>query len=120
MFKAIEPVIKTAAEFIHRSYIVANSVSCSYLIFNLLNFWNLTLLYTFLQIKTLPNYISNNMERMASLLFVKNTLILWMSKIITGERKEIDSDIFSETEKLATHENGYVWFGGMGFSSRRI
>ena len=97
MLEFIEPVVTTAAQIIHRTYQAANSVSCSYLIFNLINFWNLSLLYTFLQIKTLPNYIYNMMEQMSNLLFTRNTLILWLTRVTTGKEKEIDTKLLSET-----------------------
>ena len=75
-------------------------------------------MYIFLQVNTLPNYIYNVMEQMANILYTRNTLIIWLSRVFTGKEKEIDEKLLSETEKFKSHRNAYAWFGRMGLSSK--
>lgn len=85
MLKAVEPVVEAIMDITHKVYLSLNAASCSFLILNLIGFWNLSLLYIFNQVRSLPSFAYNMLEQMANLFFTRNTVTLWLSKLLTGE-----------------------------------
>ena len=69
--------------------IVSSSLS-SYLVLSLFNFWNLSLMYSFLLIDTVPNFTRNIYEIMMNLLYRKNNISDWITKIF-----KLPEDTFS-------------------------
>ena len=81
MLTTIEPISKVVMEVVLKTYKVMNAMSCSYLILNLIGFWNLALMYNFLQIRTQPSFSYNTLEGAAVILYERNTLVSWGSHL---------------------------------------
>ena len=71
----IEPISQIVMGSVLQTYKIMNAMSCSYLLFNLIGFWNLALMYNFLQIRTQPSFSYNTLESAAFILYARNTLI---------------------------------------------
>lgn len=69
------------ASKIYTTYIILNSLSCSYLIISLIGFWNVSLMYTFLMIENLPMFTRSFMTKIRDIFFLRGTVKLFINKI---------------------------------------
>jgi hypothetical protein len=79
---------------------VLNLFYCSTFIINILEFWNLTLLYYFFFIPNVPKFVSDVFSRIINFYFTYNSLTLEINKW-TKKQNVLDSLIdFSQLTKL--------------------
>lgn len=97
-----------------------NLFYCSTFIMNILDFWNLTLLYNFLVIRSMPKFAYDVMWRIINFYFTYNTLSIEMNKVLFKKGNNellFNFKSMTDMEKINVSKKGYVWFGFLGTSS---
>ena len=98
-------------------YLICFTAISSYFILSFINFWNLSLLYIFLQIALVPSFAHDILENLAFILFFRNNLTNWLDKQLSGKISELDSSYLSSFEKVIKFKGHYSWFGSMSMTS---
>ena len=101
---------------IQKSFLVINSVSCSYFLISLLGFYNLSLMYIFLKLKTLPNFTRIFLNTLAYVFFSKGSVTGFIKDTLKIQQ-QINWFDFPITEKMESHKEQFIWFGVFGNSS---
>ena len=97
--------------------LILKSMFCSYFIVSLISFWNISLLFNFLTISSVPTFTKDFLEMLAVIFFKQNTLLDWIVQVF--QLKE-DTFLFESdkiVEKMEEERNGRAWFGKMGMST---
>jgi hypothetical protein len=62
----------------------------SYFLINIINFWNLSLMYNVLSISTIPAFSKSFLEKLTFLFFNLNSLIEWGEENLQGMKGRFD------------------------------
>lgn len=77
--------------------VIGKTFLCSYLIFSLLGLWNLLLLYNFLLIKTIPNYVYATLVTFCNAFYSGSSFVEQIDSLkgylSSLEHIEVDEDI---------------------------
>ena len=57
--KVADPVAQKISTIIAKGHIILSSIFCSYFIVSLLSFWNLCLIYNFINLDVVPHFLTN-------------------------------------------------------------
>lgn len=71
-------------------YAVLKTTVASYFLINIINFWNLSLMYNVLNISTIPAFSKNFLEKLTFLFFNLNSLIEWAQANIPSLKDKLD------------------------------
>ena len=80
IIEAVSPIAETMPSVVFKIYEIISSSLSSFFILSLFNFWNLSLMYNFLLLKTVPNFSRNIYEVMLNLLYQRGSLSEWIIK----------------------------------------
>ena len=80
IIKAASPIAEAMPTIVFQIYQVISSSLSSFFILSSFNFWNLSLMYNFLLLKTVPNFSRNIYEIMLNLLYERGSFSEWIIK----------------------------------------
>ena len=77
-------------------------LNLSYFIMNLVDFWNLTLMYSFLFLPRVPTFLRNFMEELVNIFFINTSLSNEIKKILKNDEENsfLDFMLLSSIEKI--------------------
>ena len=117
MINTLAPIAETMANSIKYMHRVMSNIFCSYLIINLLSFWNLSLLYNFLNITTVPLFSRSMLESLAFIFYKMNGLVSWIKTVLRLPNETMDFSYLIQRENMPKFKRGFSWFGEMGMST---
>lgn len=79
--KKFLPVTTAIALKIKQGFLLINSVGCSYFVINLIGFCNITLLYYFLHLRMLPNFVRMFVFSLAYIFYQRGSILDTLNKI---------------------------------------
>ena len=106
----------------YNAYLILNSSGCSYFVLSLIGFWNLSLMYSFLLLKSLPVFALSFITQLLTILYsrvsIKSTIysIFRLSKDNTA----LDFNHLSSVEKIPQFRSEYAWFSSYGLTSNAM
>lgn len=81
---------ETLVSWTEKVYTMLKTTFASYFLINIINFWNLSLMYNVLSISTIPAFSKNFLERLTFLFFNLNSLIEWGEENLQGMKGRFD------------------------------
>lgn len=75
-------------DYIVKGYNMLRTLFMSYFVGNLLNFFTLTLMYNYLNIKTQPSFCHNFIEKLSQMLYLQNSLSSTLNKFTKNSKFE--------------------------------
>ena len=81
---------ETLVSWTEKVYTMLKTTFASYFLINIINFWNLSLMYNVLSISTIPAFSKNFLERLTFLFFNLNSLIEWGEENLSGMKGRFD------------------------------
>lgn len=117
----MSPTIIKITEIINTIYKSARSSFCSYYIFSLFSYGNLTLMYFFLQIKSVPPFVREVYEITIRMLYEENSFINWLIDNLNLDESTFNFKLEEEIPEIINqYEDRFLWFGNFGFSSKVV
>lgn len=117
--KTIEPVTEKIASIIRQAFIFTDIFYSSYFLFNLIEFWNLALMYNFLPLNSVPKFVYSLFTKMINYFFASNSISQSIRKIAHQDKFLLQSFLreLNKQEKITVTRKNRIWFGYVGFSS---
>jgi hypothetical protein len=81
---------ETLVSWTEKVYTMLKTTFASYFLINIINFWNLSLMYNVLSISTIPAFSKNFLEKLTFLFFNLNSLIEWGEENLQGMKGRFD------------------------------
>lgn len=85
-------------EYMRKAYLVLKSCVASYFLVNIINFWNLSLMYNVLNVSTIPAFTKNFLQKLTFLFYNLNSLAEWAQENIIGFKDVVNFDNFNGRE----------------------
>ena len=114
------PYVQQITFWTKQGFVYLNMLYCSFFVLSIIQFWNLTLIYNFLTIQTVPKFVQAFFSKMINFFFTFNSFSSFVNHITNKTIKNqnlVDFSILSQTEKVGLVKNDHAWFGFPGFSS---
>lgn len=109
-------------KIVYQAYVILNSSGCSYFVLSLISFWNLSLMYSFLMVSSLPGFTLSFITQLLTILYsrvsIKST-IYRILKLNTNENT-LDINIIDPNEKIMKFKDKFGWFNTYGLTSNAI
>ena len=120
--ETVNPLSKTMVKIVYQAYVILNSSGCSYFVLSLISFWNLSLMYSFLMVSSLPGFTLSFITQLLTILYsrvsIKST-IYRILKLNTNENT-LDINIIDPNEKIMKFKDKFGWFNTYGLTSNAI
>lgn len=81
---------ETLVSWTEKVYTMLKTTFASYFLINIINFWNLSLMYNVLSISTIPAFSKSFLEKLTFLFFNLNSLIEWGEENLQGMKGRFD------------------------------
>lgn len=85
-------VSETMMDNLKKAYFLLESCVASYFLINLINFWNLSLMYNVLNISTIPAFTKNFLQKLTYLFYNLNSLTEWAQQNIPSFKDAANFD----------------------------
>lgn len=92
-FDIVEPYIEKIAFLTKQIFVYMDLCYCSFFILGIVEFWNLTLLYNFLSIKSVPQFATAFFSKMMNFFFTFNSLTITINKLL--QKKDTTQNLFN-------------------------
>ena len=102
---------------VQKIYTILKASFFSYFLLDIISFWNLSLMYNFLNISTVPLFSKYFLEKLERIIFKLNSIVEWAASRIPGLKDRLSFDEISSRELIPDYEYQFAWFGYFGISS---
>lgn len=104
---------------IKSGFFFINAISCSYFVLNLIGFYNLSLMYLYLNISTLPTFARIFLFNLAYIFFKRGSFTSTIANLLNCEGLFDFSD-FPLLEHVEEYQGDNSWFGTIGITSNYL
>lgn len=106
----------------YNAYLILNSSGCSYFVLSLIGFWNLSLMYSFLLLKSLPVFALSFITQLLTILYSRVSIKSTIYSIfhLSEDNSALDFRHLSSVEKIPQFRNEYAWFSSYGLTSNAM
>ena len=110
------PVVNQISETVVDAFLFMNLSSISYFVLGVIGFFNLSLLYLFLFIRTLPSFAQIFLMNITVIFFQRGSLSQLLYSVL-DEEIHVDFSNMEDLEKVPDRVNQNDWFGELGLTS---
>ena len=114
---SVTPLAEKITQLIKNINTILRSIFCSYFLISLISFWNISLLFNFINVPAVPVFAGNFLEMLCLIMYKQNTLLDWIAEVFRLKEGFFDFESEEIPEKMTQIEFGRAWFGEMGLST---